>query len=282
MLKVQKRILSSLPGPLTTALRGLRTGLLWALGPLDAAKRRREGRGNLPPLWLRRHVGDPRAFESSAGELLSFLDARDLLPRTGALLDIGCGCGALALALRSVLAPNARYVGFDVHAPSLRWARRAFRDDSRFQFHLAALRSPYGGPGGDSVESYGFPLGDGEADLVVAKSVFTHLLPSEARHYLKEVRRTLGPRGRAVITTFLFDCAVVPPLFPFFSGDGRIRWKVKSRPQAAIAYDRPLFESMLAEPGLESLELVPGFWPGQGVRFVGQDTFVLKASPPVC
>ncbi len=268
-------MLNALPAPVTSALRGLRTLGLRSLGPLDWLSRRLTGRPHLPPLWLRRHVGDPRAFESSARELLAFLAERGLLAANGVWLDIGCGCGALELPLRSALAADARVVGFDVHAPSIRWARRAFREDPRFAFHLACVRSPYGSTGETPAESYAFPLGDSAADLVVAKSVFTHLLAPEARHYLAETRRVLRPGGHAVVTAFLFDRGSGTPVFPFTAGEGSVRWRVRRHPRAAVSYERGLFESMLREARLDVREFVPGFWPGDGASLTGQDTFVL-------
>ncbi len=36
---------------------------------------------------------------------------------------------------------------------------------------------------------------DESAGLILAKSVFTHLLEQDVRHYLREIRRTLQPGG---------------------------------------------------------------------------------------
>jgi SAM-dependent methyltransferase len=270
-------MLNDLPAPVTSALRSIRTLLLRASSPLESLRRRILGLPALPPLWLRRHAGDPRAFESSSRDMLAFLRDRGLLPGDLTLLDIGCGCGGLELSLRPVLGKNAGVVAFDVHAPSIRWARGAFRKDLRFQFHLAPLRSPYGSSRGLRAESYVFPLADASADLIVAKSVFTHLLEGEARHYLAEIRRALSPGGRAVITAFLFDRSGRTPLFTHVSDDGLLRWRVRSHPRAAVAYERGFFEGMLAEAGLEIAEFVSGFWPGDRARLTGQDSMVLRA-----
>jgi SAM-dependent methyltransferase len=268
-------MLNDLPAPVTSALRSIRTLVLRAASPLESLHRRILRLPALPPLWLRRHVGDPRAFESSSRDMLAFLRDRGLLSGDLTLLDIGCGCGGLELLLRPVLR-NARVVAFDVHAPSIRWARRAFRNDPRFQFHLAPLRSPYGSSRGGRAEAYVFPLGTAAADLIVAKSVFTHLLEEEARRYLAEIRRALRPGGRAVITAFLFDRSAPTPLFSHASDDGLLRWRVRSHPRAAVAYERSFFDAMLQEAELEVVEFVRGFWPGEASRLTGQDSMVLR------
>jgi len=56
--------------------RGGRTLLFRLVGPAEWALRRLRGRDHLPPLWLRRHTGPPRLFESAA-LVTAFLFAGD-------------------------------------------------------------------------------------------------------------------------------------------------------------------------------------------------------------
>src|SRR5262249_3441745 len=128
-----------------------------------------------------------------------------LLPPAGPVLDCGCGPGAMAAALAGRLGEQDRYVGFDVHAPSIRWCRRRFAADPRLRFELAEVASAYGSPRGAPASGYRFPIEDGGAGLVLAKSLFTHLTRDDAAHYLREIRRALRPGGPALVTAFLFD-----------------------------------------------------------------------------
>jgi SAM-dependent methyltransferase len=258
--------------------RGLRTAALWLLWPADLLVRRLSGRGGLPPLWLRRHAGPVGGFESAARDMEALLRQLQLVSAGDQVLEIGCGCGAMLPAFARLLGPEARYVGFDVHAPSIRWCRRSFAADGRFRFELAEVASPYGDPSSrQPIQAYRFPLDDGAADFILAKSVFTHLLESEARHYLREIRRTLRAGRLALITVFLFDGAggVRPPAFPFPEGDSPVRWLRPLRPEAAVAFDRGAFEKMIAEAGLTLREMVPGFWPGIAPVPRGQDILIL-------
>ncbi len=245
--------------------------------PADALWRGLRGRAALPPLWLRRHTGAVASFESSARDAVAFLDGLGLLRPGRRVLDVGCGAGALVPELARRLGPNGAYVGFDVHAPSIRWCRRAFGGDARFRFEVADVASPYGRRSGPPARRYRFPADDASCDLVIAKSVFTHLLPDDAVHYLSETRRVLSPGATAVVTAFLFDperAGGARRAFPHAELDGLARFRLRSRPTAAVAYARPLFETLLAEAGLRLAWLSPGYYPGSDT-IGGQDTLLV-------
>jgi len=259
------------------ALRLLRTAAYRAASPIDALWRRAAGRPPLPPLWLRRHTGAVGQFESAARDTAAFLDRLGLVAPGLHILDVGCGAGALVPELAPRLGPGGRYVGFDVHAPSIRWCRRFYADDPRLRFELAPVASVYGARTGPPASTYRFPAEDGSCDLVVAKSVFTHLLPGDAAHYLAETRRVLRPGRPAVVTAFLFDPDADGPsraAFPFGDADGSVRWRLRSRPTAAVAYAKPRFDALLERAGLRLQWLSPGYYPGHP-RLDGQDTLLL-------
>lgn len=261
-------------------LRLARTAALRVASPLDFAARSLTRKSHLPPLWLRRHAGPTDKFESAAREMAEFLDRIGLPGPEDDVLDVGCGPGAMAGELAKRIGPAARYVGFDVHAPSIRWCRRSFGSDPRLAFELARVASPYGSPSGEPAVSYRFPMEDARAGLVLAKSLFTHLLEPEARHYLAEIRRTLKSGGGAVVTAFLFDpqapgCDLARRAFPFGDADGRVRWRLRARPAAAVAYARPLFLALIEQAGLRVESMFPGYFPG-AEHVSGQDILVLR------
>jgi hypothetical protein len=123
-------------------------------------------------------------------------------------------------------------------------------------------------------------MADREADLVLAKSVFTHLLEPQARHYLREIRRTLRPGRTALITAFLFargsrTDSGTSPIFSFGQDGGAIRWRWKARPESAVAYERDYFCEMILDAGLRLQWLCQGFWPGNSNHFTGQDILLV-------
>ena len=267
------------------ALRGTRTAALWMAGPFDWLWRRARGGGRegQPPLWLRRHTGPLRDFERSAAGMVEILEELRLLPVSGTVLDAGCGAGAMASALAGHLGDGGRYAGFDVHAPSIRWCRRRFASDPRLRFELAAVASPYGSARGTPASRYRFPVEDGGATLVLAKSLFTHLMRDDAAHYLREIRRALRPGSPALVTAFLFDPAGpamarngVRREFPHEDAGARglVRYRSRRRPTAAVAYSRADLEGLVQEAGLRVQWLRPGYYPG-GSPITGQDTLLL-------
>ena len=267
------------PAWLVDALIAGRTAVFKSAGPADALYRRLTGQADLPPLWLRRHAGPVGRFESAARETTETIERLGLVRKGDRVLDVGCGPAAMASHLGRLIGPAGRYVGFDVHAPSIAWARRRFEDDPRFRFDLAALASPYGGRGAP-VEQYRFPVEDAACDFVLAKSVFTHLLEPEARRYLAEIRRVLTPGRAAMITAFLFERGSLTGsgrsrLFPGTDETGAVRFHGSFRPRSAVAFERALFLAMLDSAGLSVHQEIPGFYPGDADPPTGQDVLVL-------
>ena len=243
-----------------------RTAALRAVSPFEAVARRRGTGAVLPPLWLRRHAGPVAAFRSSSEQAIELLERLELLRPDLRILDFGCGPGALAPVLAPRLGENGSYRGLDIHRPSIEWCRRACASDPRFSF--------------DALEGAGaWPAATAGSDLVLAKSVFTHLLEDDARRSLAQVRRVLAPGGRAVVTAFTFDPerygAGPLPWFPFPGAGEPVRWRRRARPTAAVAYERPRFEALIAESGLALENFVFGFYPGGSAPPIGQDTLVL-------
>ena len=252
--------LSTLATDLAVALR---TVALRAVSPLERILRPAEG--SQPPLWLRRHAGPLRAFRSAAEGAVDLLERLELLHPATRVLDFGCGPGSLVPRLRARLGTEGRYLGLDVHAASIAWCAEAFAGDSRFAFrHLNGSLWP--------AESAAY-------DLVVAKSVFTHLLEPEARVALGEIRRCLAPEGRALVTAFAFDGArYAGRLLPWFAHpgvDSPVRWRRAARPTAAVAFARDRLESRCVETGLRPEQFVAGYFPGGAAPPNGQDTLVL-------
>ena len=122
------------------------------------------------------------------------------------VLDIGCGPGRIAAPLTRRL-QGGSYEGFDIVPRSIRWCQRKItaRHPS-FRFQLADIRSgQYNPTGSQEARSYTFPYGDGEFDLALAASVFTHMRPTEISRYVSESARVLKPGGRLLASFFLLN-----------------------------------------------------------------------------
>ena len=132
------------------------------------------------------------------------------------VLDVGCGIGRMARVFASELAPPGSYDGFDVDGPGIDWCRARYgrpgATQAPFRFTRVDLHHPlYNPEGTGAAETFRFPYANASFDLVIATSVFTHLLDSAAAHYLAELARVLAPGGRALTTWLLLDPSD-PPL----------------------------------------------------------------------
>jgi SAM-dependent methyltransferase len=263
----------------TDPLRLARSALFRIAQPFDSLTNPAVRKGALPPLTLRRHTGPVRYFESSAREFDAWIEKLELLREDDRVLDIGCGPGSMALRF-SRRSWHGCYLGFDVHEPSIDWCRQRFAADPRFSFVLARMASPYGEARGTAVSDYRFPAHDGQMQLVLAKSVFTHLLEREARHYLAEIGRVLEPGRAALVTAFLFEPGSrtgrgLSRYFPIVGADAALRFRRRSRPEAAVAYEVSRFRGMVEAAGLRILWTCHGFFPGDDPRPKGQDILLL-------
>jgi len=278
----------SLPAGAFRLLRACRAAALVALEPLDLAARALYGRRDFPPLRLRRYVGPLRSFESSGAEFMSYCRLLLDLRPDERFLDVGCGCGLMALQLRDFIDGRGRYVGLDIHAPSVGWCRRHITPaHPNFEFERIDVRSDAYNPGGrHAAEGYVFPYPDESFDAVLLKSVFTHLRPGAVENYLKETARLLAPRGRALATFFLLNERQESlgreglNRIEFKYGEGIWRHAYRESPESAVAYREEFVRGLLERHGL-ALRRPPiyGGWSGfrEGLSF--QDMLLLERAP---
>jgi SAM-dependent methyltransferase len=274
----------ALPRPLINALRAVRQTGYVALTPLDYVSRRMNGKSDFPPLHLRRHVGPLRTFEASGAEFTVYLQTLAGFRPTHRVLDIGCGCGLMALYLRERLAPGGSYTGTDVHAPSIRWCTRHItREFPAFTFHHTDIRSlaynPTGKLRGDEF-SFAFP--DASFDVLLLKSVFTHVWPAEVDNYLREIARLLDRSGRCLATFFLLNdeqqrlAEGGRNAFEFKYGDDVWRYVYQNSPESVAAYRESHVRSAVARAGLEIESVRYGSWSGRDDGLSFQDILLLR------
>ena len=262
-------------------LRSIRNAGLIALGPVDYAVRALNCKADLPPLYLRRYVGPLESFESSGAEFMGYLRSLAGLRPDERVLDIGCGCGQMALHLKSYLDENGSYVGVDIHRPSIKWCQQKIaRLHKNFQFaHIDVRNLAYNPNAAERAEAYVFPFADRSFDLILLKSVFTHMRPPEVSNYLREVARLLNNDGRCLATFFLFndEQARLANDLTFKYGEGVWRYRYEHSPESAVAYDESFVLKLIAENGLRVKGPVYyGRWAGRTDGLSYQDILVLE------
>jgi SAM-dependent methyltransferase len=259
--------------------RELRKALLYAAEPLDAAARRLNGKHGYPPVALRRQNGPLNAFERVAGEYVAYLVTLTDLGPKDCILDVGCGSGAMALMLGERLSPSGRYVGFEVDQSTVDWCSRHFSQDERFHFfHFDYWNATYNAGGTRNLR---WPVDDSSVDVILLKSIFTHMLPPDVDFYLSEISRVLRPGGRALVTAFFYarNAEVVRGRHSFpFSGE-HFRYANQASPESAIALDAGAFQASMSRHGLTG-DVLPGLWREETEPrpYAYQDMVVLRHS----
>ena len=136
-----------------------------------------------------------------------FQDLGELRP-TDHVLDVGCGIGRMALPLTGYLSrEHGRYEGFDVVRHGIAWCQNNVTPrfpNFRFQ-HADIFNREYNSRGRIAGVDFEFPFPAQSFDFVILTSVFTHMLPDEANHYIAEISRVLKPGGRCFATWFLLN-----------------------------------------------------------------------------
>jgi SAM-dependent methyltransferase len=244
----------------------------------------------VPPLQMRELVGptDPAAFDNPTGAPV-WPD----LPASAyeSVLDLGCGCGRVARQLLQQDEPPQRYLGIDLHRGMVEWCTANLAPaHPGFRFvHHDVYEMGFNPAGTPTDQLVALPVPDGGATLVVAWSVFTHLLEHQIPHYLREVARALRPDGIMRTTWFLFDKRYFPMMQPFQN----CLYINAVNPTNAVIVDRSWLLGQLAGCGLTTATAQPpsirGFqWtvdlrharPGEVASLPEVDEAPFGSSPP--
>lgn len=232
-------------------------------------------RGSSDPLCppLRLNISGDGDFRAKGLENLNmFVELGGLKP-SHSVLDVGCGIGRNAVALLDYLSPDSRYVGFDVIRFAVEWCQKNISTRrATFEFvHSDLENSVYNPHGHLRAAEYRFP-GDGY-DFTYATSVFTHLLPLDAKHYVSEISRTLCSGGHALTTWFISRQGADQKInFEHQLGDCLV--VNKAAPEQAIAYPEELIRQFMENSGLTVRSVTRGNWSGSGQYF--QDIVVAE------
>lgn len=239
----------------------------WLMLPLDAFDRLcclpwRELRG-LPPNHMRMRIGVGNRLLFNAAHFRLFpinfwfdAVAAGIFSLDSTVVDIGCGCGRFALPLREFdfhgRRFTGRYIGLDIDEEMIGWCRGHFPGD-RFEFHAVPGSSrTYGTEGRGGL----LPIADASADLIIANSLFTHLLADDFAAYIGEASRMLRPGGILQFSAFVIeDVRAHPtPRWSFRHRAGEAWIENEKYPEAAVAYERAWIEARCVGAGLRACE----------------------------
>lgn len=248
-----------------TILRNTRTALQILTEPIDHFARFMNYKKGYPPLWIRQKVGGLNDFEGSGGEYMAYLKLLCDLKPGMIVLDIGCGCGLMCLpvnenpTLPQYLGPSGRYVGIDIDKTSIDWCNRNIRRKyPNCQFKLA----------GENLYEYRF-------DVILCKSLFTHLSPNGMAIYLDIIKDTLVPNGKCLATFFLLNKEEPKGKFTFKYSHMEFSYERDTKPDHAIAYDEDFLGVSLKRLGF-TYDIHHGSWKGNNKGLSFQDIIILR------
>jgi SAM-dependent methyltransferase len=241
----------------------------------------------LPPQRLR-HMRDTDEKFVAHGEQLARFCYRLGLRDGDEILDVGCSVGRLAVGLLTGTDFAGRYVGFDVIASHVRWARRhltPLAPDYHFR-HADVANDRYNPDGKVAPEDLVFPARTGGFHFAVLFSVFTHFYASDIQVYLGELERVLRPGGHVLTSWFLYDDetyerASTISAYPMTHRlDDNAIYNDADDPLRAIAFHEDKVRAWIAAAGFEVVTIEHGLWNGgPGPEF--QDHILLrKPAPP--
>jgi SAM-dependent methyltransferase len=224
-------------------------------------------------------------FEAVGNEFLRYFVEIGGLKPGHRVLDVGCGCGRMAVPLMKYLSTEGSYEGFDIVGVAIDWCRRHIAaQDARFHFQQAdVFNKSYNPRGTYQPKEYQFPYPAGSFDFVFLTSVFTHMLAADMQHYLSEIARILKPDGRCMISMFLINpesqelMDAGKSVFRFTVARQDCMILREKRPEEAVGYPEGFIRQCFARNNLEILEPIHfGSWAGRKNHLSAQDIILAR------
>ena len=249
----------------------------------------RKARATWPPIPPEELIpgvggGGEESFLATGREFVGHFKTLAGLQPDARVLDAGCGCGRMAIALADYLGPNASYEGFDVVRAYTDWCTAnitSVKPQYRFA-HVDVWNKAYNPTGVLQADSFAFPYADDDFDFAWLTSVFTHMLPADIDHYLSELHRVIRPGGRVLATYFILTDesralidAKASHLAMLPTDDGY--WTTNLEiPEAAVAYDAAELTALHDKHGFKEVRTEFGNWCARPKFLSYQDIVLLE------
>ena len=160
----------------------------------------------LPPKELRwggPRYADDAVYIASALRGAKTLETECEVTAQSAVLDIGCGQGRLLRGLIEHFGSIRRYVGLDVHGPSIEWLRKNIHVAGADFLWVDYRNERYHKTGRNQLA---VNL-DEKFDCIALFSVFSHMRVADIAKYLDFIAASLAPNGKVLLSMFVEDDA---------------------------------------------------------------------------
>lgn len=236
--------------------------------------------------------GGPDTFDLISREHVETIEKSIGIKPDYSVLEIGCGIGRDAIPLTKLLSKSGKYLGLEIDRPTIEWCTQNIsKKFPNFSFKYLDVKNELYNPRGTMLMSdVHIPLESKTVDVIIAQSVFTHLLRADILHYMKEFSRLLKPNGLALTTFFIINDAILASARALNLTQWNLRFEheVDSgcrinnhlQPNEAVAYTPKALEQMMNEAGLRLAKpLLNGRWSGyfHDAAF-GQDVAILAST----
>jgi len=141
--------------------------------------------------------------KEQAEEVIKYLSIRP----EDKILDVGCGCGRLAIHFLNYLNEQGKYIGIDIDKYFISYCSdniSILKDNFKFQF-MDVYNGAYGREGKLKADEVIFPVESESMDVVILWSVFTHMNLTDIDSYLKEIYRVLKKGGKFIASLNLYN-----------------------------------------------------------------------------
>lgn len=177
------------------------------------------------------------------------------------IMDYGCGAGRFLVGLHSLGVCNFDYIGVDVGQAEIDWLRQTHQNNNKYRFSRVNVQNDRYNQKGQVLSDRIFSKAEsnfwnGTVDLLVLRSVFSHMESSDIAHHLVALREVLKSDGIMVVSLF-----VRPQTDQTVLSDEKIDQKLHM-----VVLSKESFEAMVHQAGYHVL-----LYTTQ----MGQDTYVL-------
>jgi len=189
---------------------------------------------------------------------LTFL-SRNYCVFSSDVVELGCGCGGVALALREPWFKGT-FVGIDIDEEMIAYCRNNFPAE-RFKFILSPHKSKTYSPGKlctSSNATSDLTIAARESkDFVYSLSLYSHLLETETLDYLRETHRILRAGGIMYMTFFCIEHLKLGRRWTFQHRHGNAYVESSRYPEAAVAYHEAFMTELVATCGFREVSVAP-------------------------